>query len=249
MMTRFRLLPISLLAAAASVSAVASPASAEDFSRAEIEQIVHDYLMAHPEVILEAVQALQARQEAEAAARAAANLAQLRDDIFGGPATMIAGNPDGDVTLVEFFDYRCGYCRRALPDVMALKETDPQLRIVMKEFPILGPDSVIAARAALAARKQGKYAVFHEALMQAEGSLDEARILAVADEVGLDLDRLRGDMEAPEINATLRRNFELAEALGIRGTPAFVTRNDLVPGAVGADALKAMVNAARNDPG
>ncbi len=215
----------------------------------DVQTIVAAYLRENPDAIVEALRAYQAQAEEAQRDEQRKAVAEHWEDLALRADDPVLGNPDGNVTLVEFFDYRCGYCRRALPDVMALKETDPQLRIVMKEFPILGPDSVIAARAALAARKQGKYAVFHEALMQAEGSLDEARILAVADEVGLDLDRLRGDMEAPEINATLRRNFELAEALGIRGTPAFVTRNDLVPGAVGADALKAMVNAARNDPG
>jgi protein-disulfide isomerase len=220
MMTRFRLLPISLLAAAASVSAVASPASAEDFSRAEIEQIVHDYLMAHPEVILEAVQALQARQEAEAAARAAANLAQLRDDIFGGPATMIAGNPDGDVTLVEFFDYRCGYCRRVAPDVLALIQRDSGVRFAMKEFPILGEESVYASRAAIAAAAQDMYWEMHLALLNFRGTYDEDSIRAIAADLGMDPDRLVADMASSQVDAVINRNYELAQALGINGTSA-----------------------------
>jgi protein-disulfide isomerase len=241
MMTRFRLLPISLLAAAASVSAVASPASAEDFSRAEIEQIVHDYLMAHPEVILEAVQALQARQEAEAAARAAANLAQLRDDIFGGPATMIAGNPDGDVTLVEFFDYRCGYCRRVAPDVLALIQRDSGVRFAMKEFPILGEESVYASRAAIAAAAQDMYWEMHLALLNFRGTYDEDSIRAIAADLGMDPDRLVADMASSQVDAVINRNYELAQALGINGTPAFIVGDTIVPGAISLQALQQLI--------
>jgi protein-disulfide isomerase len=218
MKTRLRLLLLSSLGAAAFGLAAlglagARPATAEEFTTEQIEQIVHDYIMAHPEVILEAVQAMQARQDAEAAARAAENLVQLREEVVGGPTTMVAGNPDGDVTLVEFFDYRCTYCRRVAPDVMALIDADAGVRFAMKEFPILGEESVYAARAALAAAKQDMYWEMHLALIDFRGTFDE--------------------------------DYELAQALGINGTPAFIVGDTIVPGAISLDALQDLIDQAR----
>lgn len=215
---------------------------------AEVETIVAGYLREHPDVIIDAIRSYQARAE-QAQRQGMQDVVRARwDEISRQPDDPVLGNPQGDVTLVEFFDYRCGYCKRAFPDIVALKEHDPQLRIVLKEFPILGPESVIAAQASLAARQQGKYAELHEALMQVQGQLDEARIMSVAEQVGLDLDRLRRDMDSPEVEAVLQRNFALAEELGIRGTPAFLTRNRIIPGAVGVEALKSMIAEARQKP-
>ena len=157
----------------------------------------------------------------------------------------VSGNPQGDVTVVEFFDYRCGYCKRAFPSVMALLKADSQVRVVWKEFPILGPVSLFAARAAMAADKQGLYHEFHVAVMGAEEELTEDTVIALAAANGLDIDRLRADMEDPAIDAYLEETRQLAQALGITGTPAFVVGDTLIPGAVDPARLQASVADAR----
>ncbi|MFN4088624.1 MAG: DsbA family protein [Alphaproteobacteria bacterium] len=212
---------------------------------AEVQTIVRTYLEDRPEAVIDAIRAYQARQEKREADERGRAVSLLWDSIAHAPGDPVLGNPDGDVTLVEFFDYRCGYCKRVLPDMLGLVAADPKLRIVMKEFPILGPDSVLAARAALAADRQGRYAEVHEILMAAPGRLDEERVFALIEAAGLDMERLRADMGHPEIETALRRNMELAEALGIQGTPAFVTREEIVPGAVGGPALREMIERAR----
>lgn len=241
MKTRFRQLVATTLCAAGLGLAVAAPAMAEDFTQEEIEQIVHNYLMENPEVILQAVQALQDRQDAAAAERQAEQLVALRDDLVNGSSTMVVGNPDGDVTLVEFFDYRCGYCKRVAPSVMTLVEDDPGLRFAMMEFPILGEESVYAARAALAAAEQDMYWEMHAALINFRGSYTEDAIRAIGADIGLNVDRLIADMGGPEIDAIINRNYELAEALGINGTPAFIVGETLVPGAISLEALQALI--------
>ena len=246
MRTHIRRLAVATLCAAGLGLAVAQPAAAEDFSREEIETIIYDYLMDHPEVILEAVNRLQERQQAEEAERQRQNLVGLRDDIVDGASTMVAGNPDGDVTLVEFFDYRCGYCKRVAPAILTLAEQDPGLRFAMMEFPILGEESVYASRAALAAAKQDMYWEMHAAMIQFTGSFNEATIRAIAADVGLDVDRLMIDMRSPEIQSVIDRNYELAQALGINGTPAFIVGDTVVPGAVSLEALRDLVEAERN---
>jgi protein-disulfide isomerase len=180
----------------------------------------------------------------ERADRTRKALTDQRDALEKDPLAPVAGNPRGDVTVVEFFDYSCGYCKRVAPALEALKAADPNVRVVYKEFPILGPGSVFAARAALAAHRQGKYEPLHRALMQAD-ALDEAVVRRLAAEVGLDVARLEKDMEAPEVMQALQGNQQLAAALDIGGTPAFVIGERLVPGAVGAEALQALVNQER----
>jgi len=165
--------------------------------------------------------------------------------VLRDPASPVTGNPDGDVTLVEFFDYNCPYCRQVAPVVAEAEATDPQLRIVYKEFPILGPGSVFAAKAALAAHQQGLYFAFHEALMQAGGRADEESVLAVARDVGLDVERLRSDMKDPEIQAAIDRNLALAEALRITGTPGFVVGRRILRGATELETLQSLIREAR----
>ena len=248
MTTRFRLLLASTLCAAGlglGVFSFAQQAAAEDFSREEIEQIVRDYLMENPQVILDAVQAMQARQAAEEAALQAENLVRLREHVVGGPATMIVGNPDGDVTLVEFFDYRCSYCRRVAPAVMSLIESDPGIRIAMKEFPILGAESVYASRAALAAANQDMYWEMHVALMDFGGTYDETSIREIAADLDMDEDQLIADMTSPEVDAAINQNYELAQTLGINGTPAFIVGDTVVPGAVSLETLQDLIDEAR----
>lgn len=215
--------------------------------RTEIEKIVREYLIKNPDVMLEVLQAAQEQIRSEARAQRAAALVERRREIYEDPESPVSGNPKGDVTLVEFFDYRCPYCKQVVPAIDALLAEDKQLRFVYKEFPVLGPESVTAARAALAARKQGKYEAMHRALMGLKGQVNEAAVLNAAESVGLDVERLKRDMAAPEIDKILQDNQELAEALNIRGTPAFVIGDEIVPGAVSLDALRQLVKVARNE--
>ena len=235
----------ALIAVAASwISTVHHPAAAQSIGpsdRAEIEMIVREYLREHPEIIVESLEILQAREEAEAAELQRLQLVERADEIFNAPRTPVLGNPEGDVTLVEFFDYQCGYCKRVLDVVFDLKEQDSNLRVVFKEFPILGPASVTAARASLASQEQGLYAEFHHELMAYRGTMSDEIIFRLAEDVGLDVDQLRADMESPEISAEIAANLSLAQALGIRGTPAFVIGDRVVPGAVSGDVLERLI--------
>ncbi len=212
-----------------------------------LEQTIHEYLLDHPDVVLEVLEILRARKTATAAERTRASLAAHRDELVNDPASPVGGNPDGDVTLVEFFDYHCAYCKRVLGAMKAVLEEDPGLRVVFKEFPILGPDSFVAARAALASRKQdpAKYLEFHIALMSTRGRLTQPRILEIARDVGFDTERLVADMAAPEFAATIERNLALARALDINGTPTFVIGDRLIPGAVDLDTLRKLIAEAR----
>ena len=214
-------------------------------SASEVERVVERYLRENPQTVVDAIRTYQARAE-KAQREEQKQLARSRwQELAHHPDDPVIGNPNGDVTLVEFFDYRCGYCRRSFDELLALIREDPQLRVVLKEFPILGPDSVVAAQASLAALRQGKYAELHTAMMREPGQLDELRIYDIAAEVGLDVDKLRRDMDAPEVEATIRRNLALARELGVKGTPFFFSRNDLIPGAAGADALRGLIAGAR----
>ena len=187
---------------AASAPARAEPAEAADLPVEQIEKIVREYLLREPEVIYEAIQELQRRQAEAAAAQQRAAIAANQGKLLDDPTSPVGGNPDGDVTLVEFFDYRCAYCRRVVSSMRALLEEDRGLRVVFKELPVLGPDSVRAARAALASRRQAGYVPFHFALMTTD-DLSLQGIRAAAEQVGLDPDRLEADMAAPEVLAAI----------------------------------------------
>ena len=223
-----------------------SPAA--DFSpsqREAIEGVIHDYLMHNPDVLVEALRGAEDKLNREADAKAEKVLADRRSEVFDDPATPVGGNPRGDVTIVEFFDYRCPYCKQVLPALQALLKDDGKLRFVYKEMPVLGPQSVVAARAALAAERQGKYEAFHTAMMAAKGQISEDTVYKVAGSVGLDVERLKQDMKAPEIDKAVKANIALASALNIRGTPGFVIGNQIVPGALDLETLKSMVADAR----
>lgn len=223
-------------------------AAAADFTadqRQAIEGIVKDYLAKHPEIMLDALQAADDKAKGEARDQASAQLAAHRRQLFDDPATPVGGNPQGDVSLVEFFDYRCPYCKQVEPALESLLRQDPQLRMVYKEFPVLGPASVTAAKAALAAQKQGKYAAFHRAMIALKGQIDDNAVYAVAQSVGLDIERLKRDMKAPEIERLIKANYALADALNIDGTPGFVIGDQIVPGAIGLDDLKQLIADAR----
>ncbi|PWR25769.1 DsbA family protein [Zavarzinia aquatilis] len=241
-----RLLASSL--AALLLTGAALPASAgsfDDASKEEIRQIVKDYLMEHPEVIIESVQAMQAREDAAKADEAKGQIAALREKLLRDGRDQVLGNPNGDVTLVEFFDYRCGYCKQAQPTLDELIKSDPKLRVVLKEFPILGPDSLVASRAALASVAQGKYKEFHAALIASKGALGDDKIMEIAKGVGIDTDKLKAAMQDQAIAGHIDDNHALAGKLAINGTPSFIIGDQLVPGAVDLDTLKKLVAAAR----
>ncbi|MBP2294830.1 DsbA family protein [Azospirillum rugosum] len=246
-MTRFRPAVLMLTAALAAFSPVAVQAQStmDDAQRKAIEGVVRDYLMQHPEIILEAVDALQQRQKQAEEDRARQALAANKKALFQNPADPVVGNPQGDITVVEFFDYQCGYCKAVQGDTQKLIKDDGKIRFVLKEFPILGPASVVASKAALASRAQGKYVEYHNALMAHRGQLDEDTIMRLAKSVGIDGDKLKKDMESPDVLKVIASNQALAEQLGIRGTPAFIFGDELVPGAIKLDEMKRLVGAAR----
>ena len=248
-MTRFF---CSLLLCAGAASVWAVPLHAQTFSetqRGEIEGIVKAYLIAHPEVIQEVMTEIEKRQADAEAEKHKEGVKQYSKVLFYSPRQVTLGNPDGDVTMVEFFDYNCGFCRRALADMLDLMKADPKLRVVLKEFPVLGPGSVEAAQVAVAVRMQDKdgkkYLEFHQKMLTSRGQADRARALAAAKEVGLDMGRLEKDMGSDEVKATIDENLKMAEALGLNGTPSYVIGTDVVVGAVGLTALKEKVAAAR----
>jgi protein-disulfide isomerase len=212
----------------------------------QFEKRVRDYLLEHPEVILESVQRLQDQERAGATNRDQAAIAAHAGELFRDPATPVGGDPEGDVTLVEFFDYNCPYCRKVAPSMEAVERNDPGLRIAYKEFPILGPNSEFAARAALAANRQGKYVELHKTLMSSDGVVDEARVLGVAAELGIDLTRLKTDMDDPAIAAAISRNLDLAQALRINGTPGFVIGEQVFRGATETATLNSLIERARS---
>jgi protein-disulfide isomerase len=211
----------------------------------EIREIVRDYILQNPDIILESVAIMQARKKAEEDARAKTALVDKRDALERNPDDPVLGNPDGTVTLVEFFDYQCGYCKSMLGPLQAMLKDNSDVRVVMKEFPILGDASVIAARASLAADRQGRYLEFHTALLNYRGRLNEQVIMQVANEAGLDMKQLVKDMNSGEVQAQISQTYELAKALSIEGTPAFTIDGQLIPGAVNHDQLVALIESAR----
>jgi protein-disulfide isomerase len=235
---------LKTLQAASLVLAVATaPALAggfDDAQRKEIGEIVRDYLLEHPEILLEVSKKLEEKQQAEETAKREDALKALAGDIF---------RMKGDVTMVEFFDYNCGWCKKGMPEVLAMVEEDKNLRLVLKEFPIFGGDSDYAAKAALASQKQGKYWEFHVAMLGHEGKVTRETVDKIAAELGLDVARLKTDMESPDVAEVIRKNQELATALAIGGTPAFVIDNQVVPGYLPKDGLMASVNKVREQGG
>ena len=211
----------------------------------EVSAIIEYLKQKDPEIVLKAVQAWWDEQEEYRRQRQVGRIAANWEALARAEGDPAIGPEDADAVLVEFFDYRCGFCKRVLGDVMALAAADSRLRIVFKEFPILGPLSVVAARASLAADRQGKWTEFHVALMSAPGALSEDRIMDIAAETGLDIAQLRVDMESEAVTAVIERNRVLANALGIGGTPAFLVKNAIVPGAASQEDLAKLVAGAR----
>ena len=209
------------------------------------EEQARSYLLDNPEVLIEALRTFEQREQAAAADELKTLIGQRRDEIFNDPASPVLGNPAGDVTLVEFFDYNCPYCRKAAPLMAEVQASDQNVRLVYKEFPILGPGSAFAARAALASQKQGKYAAFHEALMAHSGAIDESATTDIAREIGLDIEKLREDMQDPAIEEAIQRNLALAGDLRINGTPSFLVGDEIVRGLTDLPTLQRLIAEAR----
>ncbi len=223
--------------------AVAQPLSVTQ--REEVVRIIREALVQDPTILRDAIAAMQAAEEAAAEQAAQAALVTHRAALERDPADPVAGNPNGDVTVVVFVDPRCGYCKQLHPSLQELLKRDPKLRLVVKDIPILGPGSVVAARALLAAHAQGKHQALLDAVMALRGEPTEAVLKAEAEKIGLDWARLRRDMDSPAVGERLGANVALAQALGVRGTPAIVIGNALIPGAIGLEELQAAVASAR----
>ncbi len=239
-MRRIRLvLPIAALLFAAGAAA------ADAADKQPLDETIRSYLLEHPEVIIQSLEKYEQKQRDAREQAATEAMTSRKDDLYNHPMTPITGNPKGDVTIVEFFDYQCGYCKRTMQTVLEIQKEDPRVRIAWKELPILGPASEFASRAAMAAKQQDKYLDFHVAVMGNRGPLTEEIVLQLAKKAGISVDRLKRDMEDPKIAQYLRDTLLLAQQLGITGTPGFVIGGKLVPGAIDKNQMKELIAEAR----
>ncbi len=227
------------------VSGCSAPAkeikSASTISQDATDTAIERYIRTHPEVIEQSLQGLLAKREAEQKERHKAALATKQNELLHDSLSPVSGNLKGDITLIEFYDYRCGFCKRAASAVTELQKVDPRVRVVYKDFPILGEPSVLAAKAALAAQAQGKHQAFHEALLASHADMTKEAILKIAVKVGLDAKRLEADMANPKWQAVIDKNRVLAHELGISGTPGFIVGNELVAGWLDLNGLKELI--------
>ena len=239
-----KLFPALFLSAALS----ATPALAAEFNKAQksdIEAIVKSYLLEHPELLQEMSDKLKAKQaEAENIARTK-GLSENAAAIFKSKADPMIGNPKGNAIIVEFMDYNCGWCKKSVGELSQLLETDKDVKVLFKEFPIFGPDSEYAAKAALAANAQGKYWELHQALFANDGHVNAAVVDDVATRVGIDVARMKKDMEAPEITKQIDNNHGLGQLLALTGTPAFIIDQSISPGYIAFDEMKATIENVR----
>lgn len=209
-----------------------------------IEQIVRDYLLKNPEILLEVGKELEKRQATAQVAQQKRVIVENRGQIFAASSDFVLGNPKGDITVVEFFDYNCGWCKRAVDEVSKLTSADPNVKIIFKEFPIFGENSTMAAKAAMASIKQGKYWEFHRALMK-ERQVTKDNIFQIAEKVGLDVAKLKSDMNNPEHDASIKATSDIAQALGIEGTPGFIVDAKVNVGFLPLDGLQQLIGEAR----
>lgn len=241
---------LALGAACLLAVAAAAPAKAETtpLTRGDVETIVREYLVSNPEVIREALEELERREIAKAEEARAQALTGVAEVLFNSTRQVELGNREGDVTLVEFFDYNCGYCKRAMVDMERLLAEDKNLRIVLKEFPVLGQGSVEAAQVAAAVNRIApeSYLAFHRALMETRGQANRASAIAAAETAGLDKAKVEAAMNDPEVNATIEEVYMLANRLGLTGTPSYVVGTEVVMGAVGYDQLASKIKAMRD---
>jgi protein-disulfide isomerase len=243
----------AILALAAGLGLPAAAAEPLDLSamsdedRAAFREEVRAYLLENPEVIMEAIQILEQRRTAQAQESDRQMIEAYAEGLFEDGFSYVEGNPEGDVTVVEFLDYRCGYCKKAQPAVEELLERDPNVRLIVKEFPILGPESVTAGKLALAALEldRSRFGGLHDTLMAYQGNLTEQAAYGLAEEAGYDTDALREIAESAETDDRLQQNYELAQALGLQGTPAFVIGDEIIRGYLPVEDLLAAVEEAR----
>lgn len=228
----------------ATISKSAPKSAAADRQRDAMETVIKDYLLKNPAIVREALQTLERREAETKIAEVKAAVIKNRNALQNNAASPVSGNPQGDVTLIEFFDYRCGFCQRVAPAVAELLERDKNVRVIYKDLPILGPDSLLSAKAALAAERQGKHGIFHTLLLNAETQNEES-IKNIASKVGLDVAKLMIDMEDPAIAKQIEENSRIAGELDIQGTPAFVLGDRVLPGAVDLESMVRLVAAER----
>jgi protein-disulfide isomerase len=241
-------LKLFLAALILSLSPVAAHAADTPFTDAqkkELETAIHDYLMKNPKVIMDSVDQYRQSQQADEEKGFDAKVKEKNAELYKNPKDPVAGNKDGDVTLVEFFDYNCGYCKHAFNDVQTLIKEDGKLRVVFKDIPILSESSFTAARYALAAGRQNKYWEFHQAMMQHNGGISEESLQSIGKDIGLDVEKMKKDAQDPEIRAQIESNLALARDIGISGTPGFVINDAVLRGAYGIDAMRKTVADAR----
>lgn len=239
---------LQLAQAGASTQAAVSTIDAGPFSaeqRQAIERIVKDYLLKNPEILLEVGKELEQRQAAAQVAQQQRLIMENKNQIFAAPTDFVLGNPNGDIAVVEFFDYNCGWCKRAVDEISKLAAADSNVKIIFKEFPIFGEDSVIAAKAAMASIKQGKYWDFHRALMKEQRRVTEDVVFQVAEKVGLDVAKLKSDMNNPEYDAAIKSTSDIAQGLGFEGTPGFIVDSKVNYGFLPADGLQQLIGEAR----
>jgi len=213
-----------------------------------LDQAIEQYIRSHPEVIVEALQSWEVKRQEEERIRVTQAIATHQKELLEDPASPVSGNAGGSVTVIEFFDYRCGYCKRVAGTLTQLQKDEPGVRVVYKDFPVLGEASFFAARAALAAQAQGKHQAFHEAMLASENELTKEEVFVIAERVGLDGKKLEADMQAPEWQRAIERNIDLARQLGISGTPGFVVGSELQTGALDLTSLKGLVARVRTKP-
>ena len=242
-MTLIKRIFVAALLLVLPLAATAQDALTED----RVRELVRETILANPEILVEAIAILEERAAQDRVTGSADMIAAQREQLEQDPNAPVLANADGDVTIVEFFDYNCPYCRRAAPTIENLVEADPGIRLVYREWPILGEGSVFAARAALASRQQGLHEEFHWAMMDMSGRAEERSVLTIAAEIGLDIDQLRADMEAPEVAEHIETSMRLADLLGITGTPTFILGENLVPGAVEQEVLQRLVDEVREE--
>jgi len=236
------LLAVMLTAVLSFAAVTPAVAAAESLSKEAVEKIVHDYIMEHPDVILDAVNQYQQKSIEE---KQKAAVETNREYLFRDERSPVIGNPDGDVTIVEFFDYNCGYCKRVLPTVQELVKEDKGLKVIFKDIPILGPTSETAAKWALAAQKQNKYFEFHQALMNHKGPITDDALSKISTDLELDPTRLKKDAETTDVLLQIERNRSLFTQMGFGGTPAFIIGEEIVPGAVSKDDMQKLIEKAR----
>jgi protein-disulfide isomerase len=241
-----------ILAAAAVMALVAAPSFAADapaftdVQKVEIEKVVKDMLEKNPDLIVNAMTAYQNKATAEADKKAAEAVLKLKDKLFD-PKDPIEGNPKGTIQVVEFFDYNCGYCKKVHDPMLELLKTETDVKFIYKQMPILAESSKTAAKAALAADMQGKYKAVHEGLMAHKGALDDATIYDIATKGGANIDKLKKDMESPEVAARIASSLDLASQIGAHGTPTFIFEDKVVPGAMSLEEMKKLVQTIRDN--